>query len=64
MSSSPRRNRQQRFVRTVVYILVLALVVGLVATMVGTALAVAAHAAFGDPGFGLAAAVGQAGEFE
>ena len=25
---------------------------------------VAAHAAFGDPGFGLAAAVGQAGEFE
>ena len=30
----------------------------------GFGFAVAAHAAFGDPGFGLAAAVGQAGEFE
>ena len=30
----------------------------------GFGFAVAAHAAFGDPGFGLATAVGQAGEFE
>ena len=30
----------------------------------GFGCAVAAYAAFGDPGFGLAAAVGQAGEFE
>ena len=30
----------------------------------GFSCAVAAHAAFGNPGFGLAAAVGQAGEFE
>lgn len=30
----------------------------------GFGCAIAAHAAFGDPGFGLAAAVGQAGEFE
>ena len=37
--SKPRRNRQQRFVRAVVYVLVLALVIGLIATMVGTALA-------------------------
>ena len=30
----------------------------------GFGFAVAAHATFGDPGFGLAAAVGQASEFE
>ena len=43
--STSRRNRQQRFVRAVVYILVLALVIGLIATMVGSALASPASAA-------------------
>ena len=37
--STSRRNRQQRFVRAVVYILVLALIIGLIVTMAGTALA-------------------------
>ena len=48
--STPRRNRQQRFVRAVVYILVLALAIGLIATMVGTALASPARAAEGMAG--------------
>ncbi len=48
--STPRRNRQRRFVRAVVYILVLALVIGLIATMVGTALASPARAAEGMAG--------------
>ena len=48
--STPRRNRQQRFVRAVVYILVLALVIGLIATMVGTAFASPARAAEGMAG--------------